>query len=326
MILSVSMPVYNAREYLDDGIRSVMGQTYTDFELILVNDGSKDDSLEICERWREKYPDRIRVVDKKNEGSLLTRKRCIDESRGEYLYICDADDSLTDERAFEKIVGEIRKTGADVYFFDHTTDNGTRTSYPFGDREMFSGEARAKVYDVFLHDTRLYPLWNKVFRKSLTDPAEDYQDIEGIVYGTDLFQSIPVMARAESFVYLKEAFYNYRFSGNGQSIVHKFKPQSYTTARKNQTRLEKYAHDYHWNVEDLDGKLLRIRMIRISTAIYKVRLMDKKDRAGRYRYLKEIGEDGFFRKSFSIKSVPAKRALLLLAMYLRLYRILAVIL
>ena len=326
MILSVSMPVYNAGEYLDQGIRSVMGQTYPDFELILVNDGSKDDSLKICEQWREKYPDRIRVVNKENEGSLLTRKRCIDESRGEYLYICDADDSLTDERAFEKIVAEIRKTGADVYFFDHITDHGARTTYPFADRETFTGEDRAKVYDVFLHDTRLYPLWNKVFRKSLTDPEADYQDIDGIIYGTDLFQSIPVMARAESFVYLKEAFYDYRFSGNGQSIVHKFKPQSYTTAKKNQTRLEQYAHEYRWNVTDLEGKLLRMRMIRISTAIYKVRLMPRKERDGRYRYLKEIGEDDFFRKHFSLKNLPLKRVALLLAMYLRLYRILAVIL
>ena len=56
-MISVVVPIYNVERYLRRALDSILSQTYTDFELILVNDGSKDDSLEICERWREKYPE-----------------------------------------------------------------------------------------------------------------------------------------------------------------------------------------------------------------------------------------------------------------------------
>ena len=65
MFLSVSMPVYNSEQFLNDSIRSIMEQSYSDFELILVNDGSRDRSLEICKGWHTRYPDRVRVINKK---------------------------------------------------------------------------------------------------------------------------------------------------------------------------------------------------------------------------------------------------------------------
>ena len=100
MFLSVSIPVYNAEDYIDDCIDSVMNQTMQEFELILVDDGSKDSSRDKCRVWQKKYPDRIRIVEKNNTGSLLTRRRCLEESRGDYIYIMDADDRLCDRNAF----------------------------------------------------------------------------------------------------------------------------------------------------------------------------------------------------------------------------------
>ena len=102
MFLSVSIPVYNASMYLDECISSIMSQTEDDYELILVDDGSKDNSIEICRKWRELYPDTIRVIEKDNSGSLLTRRKCIEESKGEFLYIMDADDYLMDIDALKK--------------------------------------------------------------------------------------------------------------------------------------------------------------------------------------------------------------------------------
>ena len=322
MLLSVSMPVYNAADYLDQSIASVINQTYEDYELLLVNDGSKDDSLKICRKWESRYPERIRVVDKKNEGSLLTRKRCIEESSGEYIYIMDADDYLTENRAFEIIVEEINRTHVDMVFFNHVNDDGRASDYPFADREVVSGEALSRIYDLFLLDSSLYPLWNKVFRKNLINFAEDYTDYENIVYGTDLYQSIPVISRITSAEYLKQPFYHYRFMNNQKSIVHVFHACSYITAKKNQMRLERYAHEYRWNVGDLERKLTRIRMIRLSTAIYKMRLIDKHDRARRLAYIKEIAGDEYFRTQFSLKDLPFSRKMILLMTYLKMYSLL----
>ena len=222
--LSISMPVYNAEQYLEESIGSIMRQTYQDFELILVDDGSKDKSLEICEEWMKKYPEKIRIVRKENNGSLLTRKRCIQESKYEYIYIMDADDHLYRTDALEQAILRLSQTGADVIFFDNVCD-GKENTFPFSDGEIFEGLDRNKIYDIFVSSVLLNPMWNKIFKKTLVEMDNYYSDYEDIVYGTDLYQSVPIICRAKKFVYLKQPLYYYRFEGNSNSIVHKFKPQ-----------------------------------------------------------------------------------------------------
>ena len=320
--LSVSMPIYNAGKYLDQSISSVMSQSYKEFELILVDDGSKDDSVAICKTWQAKYPDVIRVVTKENSGSLLTRKRCIEESRYDYLYIMDADDYLIRDDALKKIVDIIASENADLVFFDNCSDDKT-VNFDFGQNTVFEGDYKRAIYDIMLSSPKLYPLWNKVFRKNLVDFEKDYEDFENIIYGTDLFQTIPIISRAKKIVYLKECLYFYRYEGNSNSIVHKFKPESYITAKKNQIRLEKYAHKYSWNVDDLEKKLSIARMKRISTAIYKVRLIKKSSKNERYEYLKSIGDDQYFVDHFSLKGVQLSRKIILIMVRMKMYSLLA---
>lgn len=89
--VSVVMPVYNADKYLPRAIESILNQTLTELELILVNDGSKDCSLEVCREY-EKKDSRVIVVDKKNEGACIARNTGIHLAQGEYLQLVDADD------------------------------------------------------------------------------------------------------------------------------------------------------------------------------------------------------------------------------------------
>lgn len=114
MFLSVSIPIYNAEKYLEQSIESVLSQSMNDYELILVDDGSKDRSIEICRKWQKKYPQTIRVIEKENTGSLLTRRRCMQESKGDYIYIMDADDYLVDSDMFLKIKNTIDESRADI--------------------------------------------------------------------------------------------------------------------------------------------------------------------------------------------------------------------
>lgn len=276
--------------------------------------------------WCEKHPNKIRVIEKKNSGSLLTRKRCIEESISDYLYIMDSDDVLINKDAFKIIVERIQISNADLIFFDSRTDNGSLRTFPFSDGEIFENESLKKVYDVFLKSADLYPLWNKVFRKELVDFNTDYQDCEDIVYGTDLYQTIPILCRAKKITYINECLYNYRYEGNANSIVHKFKPESYITAKKNQLRLEQYAREYMSDVDDLEIKLATNRMIRISTAIYKGRMISDNSTIDKYEYFKSIGEDEYFRQNYSKCIVPLSRRLLLELTYHRKYWLLSRIL
>ena len=324
MKLSVSIPIYNAEKYLNHSISSVINQSFQDFELLLVDDGSTDSSIKICKIWAEKYPKKIRIIEKKHSGSLLTRKRCIEESKYEYIYIMDSDDYLITNDAFEKIFETIEKSGADLVFFDSMTDDKRVRTFPYENETVFENDSFKIFYDEFLKSDSLYSLWNKVFKKNLINFEIDYLDCEDIVYGTDLYQIIPIISRAQKIVYLKACFYNYRYKNNPNSIVHKFKKQSYITAKKNQMRLEKYAYTYKWNVDNLDKKLLQNKMRNISTAAYRIRLI-KNSLRERQDYLKLIGDDDYFRKEFNLKGLPAKRSMLLILMYLRFYKLISLI-
>lgn len=91
--ISVIVPIYNASKWLDRCICSILAQTFTDFELILVDDGSTDDSGNICDKFAETDP-RIRVIHKQNGGVSSARNTGIDTARGNYVTFCDADDTV----------------------------------------------------------------------------------------------------------------------------------------------------------------------------------------------------------------------------------------
>ena len=94
--ISVVVPVYNAGKYIEDCINSVVAQTYADWELILVDDGSTDQSGAICDKAAEK-DDRIRVIHQENAGATRARANGVFSSTGEYIYFLDADDTIEND-------------------------------------------------------------------------------------------------------------------------------------------------------------------------------------------------------------------------------------
>lgn len=92
-MISIIVPVYNAEKYLRECIDSILQQTYTDIEVLLIDDGSTDDSLSICQEY-EKKDKRVKVYHKKNSGVSDTRNFGIDHANGEYISFCDSDDKI----------------------------------------------------------------------------------------------------------------------------------------------------------------------------------------------------------------------------------------
>ncbi|MCI5792185.1 MAG: glycosyltransferase [Lachnospiraceae bacterium] len=109
---SIIIPAYNVEEYVGECLDSVLNQSFSDFEIILVNDGSKDGTPEICKRYADK-DSRIRYYSKENGGLSHTRNYGIDKALGEYLYFLDSDDIL-EERALEKLNTIIEKENPDI--------------------------------------------------------------------------------------------------------------------------------------------------------------------------------------------------------------------
>ena len=110
--ISIIVPVYNVETYLKNCIESILNQTFTDFELILVNDGSKDKSLEIC-KYYESIDNRIIIIDKTNEGVSSARNAGLDIAIGEYIGFVDSDDYIH-PKMYENLYNQIKESKSDI--------------------------------------------------------------------------------------------------------------------------------------------------------------------------------------------------------------------
>lgn len=111
--VTVVIPVYNSEKYIARCIDSVINQTYQDFEIQIINDGSKDKSQEIIDSYTKKYPDKIISIEQENKGVAKTRNEAIKRSKSKYIMFLDNDDYL-DKDYIEKYVNEIEKEELDV--------------------------------------------------------------------------------------------------------------------------------------------------------------------------------------------------------------------
>ena len=111
-VLSVVVPVYNVEKYLDKCIESIVGQTYKNLEIILVNDGSTDRCKEICDIWKEKDA-RIKVLHKENRGLVSARQAGLEMASGEYIANVDSDDWI-EKNMYECLMGLAVESGSDI--------------------------------------------------------------------------------------------------------------------------------------------------------------------------------------------------------------------
>ena len=122
MLFSIVVPVYNVEKYLDECINSIIEQSKAidnDLEVLLIDDGSTDNSGSICDSYENKYPDLIRVFHKENQGLLATRRYGFKKVSGEYIVNCDSDD-LLEPGMLLKLKNVINKyTEPDVILFNY---------------------------------------------------------------------------------------------------------------------------------------------------------------------------------------------------------------
>lgn len=111
--ISVIIPVYNSEKYIEKCLESVLNQTYKNYEIIVINDGSKDNSKEILSKYQEKYPEVIKHIEQENKGVAKTRNYGIKLAKGEYIAFIDNDDYI-DQDYLEKFVTEAENGQYDV--------------------------------------------------------------------------------------------------------------------------------------------------------------------------------------------------------------------
>lgn len=169
-MISVIVPVYNVEKYVGKCVESILNQTYQDFELILVNDGSTDHSYEICYQYREKDP-RIKIINKKNGGLSDARNVGIDESIGEYITFIDSDDYIS-RFMLEILYNALVKYRADIAIcsFLRVFENERPLDQKACEKEMKlldSEDCYEAIYSI--NGDEFTVAWGKLYNRKLFD-------------------------------------------------------------------------------------------------------------------------------------------------------------
>ena len=115
--ISVIIPCYNQEKYITEAIEAVLTQSFDDYEIIIVNDGSVDNSLKIIKEYASKYPNKIRYIDQKNQGVIASRNNAIAKAKGEYIFPLDGDDKIA-SNCLEKLHNAMINYKGDVIYCD----------------------------------------------------------------------------------------------------------------------------------------------------------------------------------------------------------------
>lgn len=216
-LASILVPVYNKEEYLDKCIKSLRNQTYENIEIVLVDDGSKDNSLQICNEYAEQDK-RIQVIHQKNKGLCGARNTCLKYCQGEYIFWVDPDDCL-DTTLVADAIHEMEVSQADIVVFGVNILNGEKC---VGGRDWDSS-TESNVLKLITSSVVGWEIWGRAYRKFLFD---DVIFDESLRTCDDVYVSGLLMKKARKVTALSKRYYYWQRESHG-SLVQTRKARSY---------------------------------------------------------------------------------------------------
>ena len=240
-LITVIVPVYNVEQYLEHSIQSICSQTYTQLEIILVDDGSTDKSGHICDELADKDT-RIRVFHQENQGVSVARNKGLDEATGDYIMFIDADDWL-DTDAIQTLYQLITEKNAHVSCCSlrevyEDKDNTAET------QKMQTIEVAHNKADAGLLLLRTWATVCKLYRKELLQEIRfrGYRIAEDLLFNTDVICE----TEFSSAVFTDKKMYNYRIRSNSamQQGFHKKYMESMHVEAECYKRLIKLSQKY----------------------------------------------------------------------------------
>lgn len=213
--ISVIVPVYNVEKYLRRCVDSILAQTFTDFELLLIDDGSKDKSGEICDEYA-KTDNRVKVFHKENGGVSSARNLGLDNAKGEYLFFFDGDDWLDPIYLTDLYFAAIEHNTDIVacdYFVDLTNSESNYIKQKYNSNNI-------SCIKNFLNNNIGGYLWNKIIRKSVFT-NNDIKFSKDIAIWEDLLVIIKLYTCTEKIYYVPKAYYHY-IKYNSSSATYNF--------------------------------------------------------------------------------------------------------
>ena len=205
-LVSITVPIYNVEEYLDQCISCLARQTLKEIEIILVDDGSTDSSPLICDTWAKK-DNRIKVIHKANGGSASARQEGLDNSTGEYIIVCDGDDWVELDM-YEKLYQAAHNTNADIVFCQHIAEYSDGRSV-----QNISLLTNVDDYDSMISEIFAGKIsgstWNKLVRRQFVIDGNIYYE-PNINLSEDYLLFLKIMYLRPRVVQISDCLYHYR--------------------------------------------------------------------------------------------------------------------
>ena len=267
--ISIIVPVYNAEKTIEKTIKSVLKNKRTDIELIIVIDGSTDNSLKICAKMKE-IDNRIKIIIQENKGTYSARLAGISNATGKYLMFLDADDEYLDN-IFDKMDNIIQKYSPDLIKFRYKKDEYEQYKYFEKDEVLVKKEKFSqKVYPMFLDGFQLNAIWNCCIKKDIFKKLDSSP--RKIKYGEDLMMNLEIFTKINSAVFLNDIYYYYNTNLN-----------SVTQSRNNKAKwfknledaIEVYSSLFYylkiWNMDTIENiKIVKERLKKETDVIIKI--------------------------------------------------------
>ena len=206
MKISVIVPVYNAENYLSACLDSILSQTYQDFEIILIDDGSKDASGQICDAYAGKDP-RIQVVHQENGGVSRARNRGLELATGELISFIDSDDTLEPDM-YELLVRVMREHDADISHcgYKRFDKQGKLVREVNGTHQLMIQNGEEAIACMLRGEYFSNALWNKLFRKQVVQGLHFQETLKN---NEDVLFNVHAFSRAKTAVFQDEGKYHY---------------------------------------------------------------------------------------------------------------------
>lgn len=223
-LVSVIIPVYNTEKYLRSCVESVLNQTHQELEIILVNDGSSDNSPSICDDFVKK-DNRIKVIHKENEGLGYTRNCGLKYATGTYVSFFDSDD-LLEKNTYEYCIREMRKYQADACYFgrktftesgEYTVNTNIPTKLVYKGCEV--SEEFSKHYIGWFQNEQTMPYIKEssccaLYRRDIIERNNLQFPSERECLSEDAFFNMDICRKASCVIIIPEDFYHYRYNPN----------------------------------------------------------------------------------------------------------------
>lgn len=208
--ISIIVPVYNVALYLAECINSILTQTFKDYEIILVDDGSSDISGSLCDQFAN-IDERISVIHQENKGLSAARNAGVHKASGQYIIFLDSDDYWKDKDVLQILAERLRLTEADVISFNYEKTDGVISQSPyFQTQETMPRSIRAEEsfkYQID-HDLWIACAWNKVIRRELFNRGQ--LQFRGGITSEDIDWCVRLALIARSFDYINCVVVCYR--------------------------------------------------------------------------------------------------------------------